>query len=203
LAIPADATNEHDCRRAADATLGALGRIDALVSNAFQQPPFEPLVDQANSTIKDSLDVNLFAALNMSRAVADTMRQQRSGCIVMVNSAILRHTRELFGAYKMGKFALLALAQSLATELGPDGIRVNSIAPGFIWDDAVRGFLQHTADQRGIAFEEMHEELLATHPLRRIPTPDEIADTVVLLASPLARAVTGQCLDVNAGEYFH
>lgn len=120
----------------------------------------------------------------------------------MVNSAILRHCRPAFGAYKMAKHALLGLARNLATEVGPCGIRVNSVAPGYIWANSVREYFELLAGQRGISPQEVYDEVAATHALARIPDADEISEAVVFLASDMARAITGQCLDVNAGEYY-
>ena len=112
----------------------------------------------------------------------------------MINSAVLRHSRLGFGGYKMAKSALLALAQSLATELGPQGIRVNSVAPGWIWGDSLKWYFGYLARQRGVDAQQVYDETAATIDLRRLPEPDEIADAVVFLASPMARAITGQCL---------
>lgn len=119
----------------------------------------------------------------------------------MINSAVLHHSRRTFGPYKMAKASLLALAQSLATELGPRGIRVNSVAPGYIWADNLKWYFNYLAEQRGITRDEVYAETAATIDLRRLPEADEIADAVVFFASPLARAITGACLDVNCGEY--
>jgi NAD(P)-dependent dehydrogenase (short-subunit alcohol dehydrogenase family) len=119
----------------------------------------------------------------------------------MINSAVLRHSRPGFGGYKMAKAALLALAQSLATELGPQGIRVNSVAPGYIWGDSLKWYFGYLARQRGVAAQQVYDETAATIDLRRLPEPDEVADAVVFLASPMARAITGQCLGVDCGEY--
>jgi NAD(P)-dependent dehydrogenase (short-subunit alcohol dehydrogenase family) len=107
------------------------------------------------------------------------------------------------GPFKLTKAALLAMAQSLATELGPQGIRVNSVAPGHIWGDSLKWYFGYLAKKRGITAEQVYEETAAPIDLGRLPEPDEIADAVVFLASDLARAITGQCLDVNCGEYHH
>jgi len=121
----------------------------------------------------------------------------------MINSAVLRHSRRTFGAYKMAKSALLSLSQSLASELGPDGIRVNTVAPGYIWAPNLKWYFAYLAKERGITPEEIYAETASTIDLRKLPEPDEIADAVVFLASSMARAITGQCLDVNGGEYHH
>jgi NAD(P)-dependent dehydrogenase (short-subunit alcohol dehydrogenase family) len=101
----------------------------------------------------------------------------------------------------MAKASLLAAAQSLATELGPRGVRVNSVAPSYIWADTLKQYFGYLAQKRGVPPEQVYDEAAAGTDLRRLTEPAEIADTVVFLASHLARAVTGQCLDVNAGEF--
>ena len=99
--------------------------------------------------------------------------------------------------------AMLAMAQSLATEFGPRGIRVNSVAPGHIWGDSLQWYFGYLAHKRGVEVQQIYDETAAGIDLRRLPVPDEVADAAVFLASPLARAITGQCLDVNCGEYHH
>ncbi|MGW9046604.1 SDR family oxidoreductase [Streptomyces lydicus] len=120
-----------------------------------------------------------------------------------VNSSVLRHSKRACGAYKIAKSALLALAQSLATELGPQGIRVNSVAPGPMWTDKVKDFIGGLAASRGLSLQEGYDEVAADMDLRRLQSPEETADAVLFLVSDLARAVTGHCLDVNCGEYHH
>ena len=121
----------------------------------------------------------------------------------MVNSMVVRFSQRTMGPYKLVKSALLAMAQSLATELGPRGVRVNSVAPGHIWGDSLQWYFGYLAHKRGVEVQQIYDETAAATDLRRLPEPDEIADAVVFLASPLARAITGQCLDVNCGEYHH
>jgi NAD(P)-dependent dehydrogenase (short-subunit alcohol dehydrogenase family) len=121
----------------------------------------------------------------------------------MINSMVVRFSQRTMGPYKLAKAALLAMAQSLATELGPRGVRVNSVAPGHIWGDSLKWYFGHLARKRGVEMQQIYEETASGIDLRKLPEPDEIADAVVFLASPLARAITGQCLDVNCGEYHH
>ena len=128
---------------------------------------------------------------------------ESTGSVVMINSMVVRYSQRRMGPYKLAKAALLAMAQSLATELGPQGIRVNSVAPGHIWGDSLKWYFGYQAHKRGVDIQEIYDETAAGIDLGRLPEPDEIADAVVFLASPLARAITGQCLDVNCGEYHH
>jgi len=90
-----------------------------------------------------------------------------------------------------------------ALAMPPRGIRVNSVAPGHIWGDSLKWYFGYLAHKRGVEVQEIYDETAAAIDLGRLPEPDEIADAVVFLASPLARAITGQCLDVNCGEYHH
>jgi NAD(P)-dependent dehydrogenase (short-subunit alcohol dehydrogenase family) len=202
VAVPADITDEQSAALLADAALAAFGRVDTLVNNAFAIPPLTSLADADLAAIRAALDTNVVATLRLTRLFTPALAASR-GSVVMINSAVLRHSRLPFGGYKMAKSALLALAQSLATELGPQGIRVNSVAPGYIWADSLKWYFGYLARQRGVDRQQVYDETAATTDLRRLPEPDEVADAVIFLASSMARAITGQCLDVNSGEYHH
>ncbi|WP_106400163.1 SDR family oxidoreductase [Actinocorallia populi] len=202
ITVRTDITDDDSCRRLVDTALAECGRLDGLVNNAFSIPPLADLGDTDPDGIRAAIETNVFAALRLTGLAAPALAEH-GGSVVMVNSSVLRHSRRTFGAYKMSKAALLALAQSLATELGPRGVRVNTIAPGYIWADNLKFYFKHLAKERGVPTRQVYEETAADIDLRRLPEPDEIADTAVFLLSPLARAVTGQCLDVNCGEFHH
>ncbi|WAL63739.1 SDR family oxidoreductase [Amycolatopsis cynarae] len=202
VVVPTDINDEADARHLVASTVEAFGRVDALVHNAFAIPPIMDLMDVELAAVRAGFETNVLAALRLTRMFVPALAESR-GSVVMINSAVLRHSRRTFGAYKMAKASLLALAQSLATELGPRGIRVNTVAPGYIWADNLKFYFAYLAKERGITPEQVYEETASTIDLRKLPEPDEIADTVVFLNSPLARIVTGQCLDVNGGEYHH
>ncbi len=200
--VKADITDAESAAGLVEAALAAFGRVDTLVNNAFAIPPLTSLAEAGLDTLREALDTNVIGTLRMTRLFAPALAASR-GSVVMINSAVLRHSRPGFGGYKMAKAALLALAQSLATELGPQGIRVNSVAPGYIWAGSLQWYFGYLARQRGVTAEQIYQETAATTDLNELPGPDAIADAVVFLASSLARAITGQCLDVNAGEFHH
>jgi NAD(P)-dependent dehydrogenase (short-subunit alcohol dehydrogenase family) len=202
LPVAVDITDDACAAHLAEATLAEFGRADTLVHNAFAIPPLTSLADADLGALQAAFDTNVLAVLRLTRLFTPALTASR-GSVVMINSAVLRHSRLPFGGYKMAKSALLALARSLATELGPKGIRVNSVAPGYIWADSLKWYFGQAARQRGVDRQQVYDEAAATTDLRRLPEPDEIADAVVFLASPMARAITGQCLDVNSGEYHH
>lgn len=202
VTVPADITSESDADTLAEAAVSAFGRVDVLVNNAFAIPPLGDLSDADLDAVRAGFETSSIAALRLTRLFTPTLADV-DGSVVMVNSMVLRHSQRGYGAYKMAKASLLALAQSLSTELGPRGIRVNSVAPGYIWADTLKWYFGYLAKKRGVSTEDVYTETAANTDLRRLPEPDEIADAVVFLASDMARAITGQCLDVNCGEYHH
>ncbi len=202
LAIPTDITDDGATAHLAEAALDAFGHVDALAYNALAMPPIADLADVSLAAIRTSLDANVVAALQLTRQFVPALAATR-GSVVMINSMVVRYSQRTMGPYKMAKAALLAMAQSLATELGPQGIRVNSVAPGHIWGDSLKWYFGYLAKKRGVDAQQIYDETAAAIDLGKLPEPDEIADAVVFLASGMARAITGQCLDVNCGEYHH
>ncbi|RRO18398.1 SDR family oxidoreductase [Saccharopolyspora rhizosphaerae] len=202
LVVPTDITDADDAAALANRSVEHFGRVDVLINNAFAIPPLADLADTELDAIRAGFETTSIAALRLTTLFAPALAESR-GSVLMVNSAVLRHSRRNYGAYKMAKSSLLSLAQSLASELGPQGVRVNSIAPGYIWADSLKWYLGHLAEQRGVSRDVVYEETAASTDLRKLPEPDEIADAALFLISDLARIVTGQCLDVNAGEFHH
>jgi NAD(P)-dependent dehydrogenase (short-subunit alcohol dehydrogenase family) len=202
LAIPTDITDEGATAHLAEAALDAFGHVDALAYNALAMPPIADLADVSLAAIRTSLGANVVAALQLTRLFVPALAAT-GGSVVMINSMVVRYSQRTMGPYKMAKAALLAMAQSLATELGPQGIRVNSVAPGHIWGDSLKWYFGYLAKKRGVDAQQIYDETAAAIDLGKLPEPDEIADAVVFLASGMARAITGQCLDVNCGEYHH
>lgn len=202
LPVPTDITDPASASALAGAAIDAFGRVDVLVNNAFQAPPLDELVDADLAAVRAGFETEVYAALRLVRLFAPTLRE-RQGSIVMVGSVAVRRSRPSFGAYKMYKSSVIALAQTLSAELGPAGVRVNTVVPGTIWADALKGYFAHLAAERGVPTQQIYDETAAGLDLRRLPEPDEVANAVVFLASDLAWAITGQCLDVNSGEFHH
>jgi NAD(P)-dependent dehydrogenase (short-subunit alcohol dehydrogenase family) len=200
VVVPADITDPASCQRIVDRTLEELGRVDVLLNNAFAIPPMEPLTTLDDDALRASNETNVLAPLRLTRLFADALAQTK-GNVVMVNSAVLFHSAPEFGGYKLAKGGLLHMARSLATELGPRGIRVNSVAPGWIYENVQKAYFDWLAAERRTTHQEVYDEIAATTDLCRLPLPEEVANAVVFLACDLASAITGQCLDVNCGEF--
>ena len=157
------------------------------------------LVDADLDEWRQVMEVNAFGALELLRPLLATLAE-RQGSVVLINTRQLR--RPTNGAYVMSKGALMAIGQVLAHELGPSGIRVNSVVPGWMWAAPVEDYFNRQAAAGGPSVEAQYDAVAGDFPLRRLPTADDVANSVVFLASDQAAAITGQALDVNAGEIF-
>jgi NAD(P)-dependent dehydrogenase (short-subunit alcohol dehydrogenase family) len=197
-----DVTNEADCERLVATALERFGRVDAVVNCAALDSLFGGL-DAAGdfSGWKATFDVNLFGSLHMTRAALPQLRQNR-GSVVFVSSQTQHHPPPavLQMAYAASKSALTGAMRHLANEVGGDGVRVNEIAPGWMWGPPVEMFVKMTARHRGVEEDVVLGELTSHMPLKRMATDGEVAEAIVFFASDRAAGITGQTLLVNAGE---
>jgi NAD(P)-dependent dehydrogenase (short-subunit alcohol dehydrogenase family) len=203
VCVPTDIAQEADCRRLADTAAAELGGIDILVNNAFRGGLEPPIADADLAEWRRIFDVNVFGSVQLTQAVVPHLRRRGGGAIVFINSMSMRLIEPKFGGYAASKGALMTAAQTLAKELGPDKIRVNSVVPGYIWGPALQGYFKLLAQQQQTTPEAVYAAIASRTALNHIPTSEEIADAVLFFASDLARAITGQALDVNAGHFFH
>lgn len=198
---PTDVTDEVQCARLVETTVGAFGRVDVLINNAFMQPPMVRVADDTTENWRKAFEVNAFGPLQLTRAAIPAMREHGAGSIVFVASMSVRNADEKLGAYSASKAAVLSAAKTLARELGPDGIRVNSVLPGYVWGPNLQWWFDHLATKQGRTQQEVYDEVAAGTAMRHLPTSAEVADAIVFFASDLSRVVTGAVLDVNAGHW--
>ncbi|OZI77716.1 SDR family NAD(P)-dependent oxidoreductase [Bordetella genomosp. 12] len=189
----------RDRRAAADWIAGVEngGAVDILINNAGgvagQAPqPIEAVSDAQWDTI---IDINLGAAFAVSRAVAAAMKAAGRGVIVNISSgAALQASLTGVQAYCSAKHAVLGLTRQLAHELGPHGVRVNAVAPGFVITNAAT---QRQWDAMGA---DGQAALLRGIALRKLATPADIANATLWLASDLSAMINGQILSVDGGK---
>jgi 3-oxoacyl-[acyl-carrier protein] reductase len=168
-------------------TLAEFGRVDVAVACAGQA--VDGLIVRAKpADIDTMLDVNLKSAFYLVAAVARPMMKQRAGAIVLVSSIVGVAGNAGQAAYAASKAGLLGLAKSVAKELGSRNVRVNAVAPGLI----------ETAMTESMP-EQARAHYLATIPLGRAGTPDDVSGVVTFLCSDAARYVTGQTIVVDGG----
>jgi NAD(P)-dependent dehydrogenase (short-subunit alcohol dehydrogenase family) len=197
-----DVTDESQRRALVDGTVESLGRVDVLVNNAFVQPPFKRIEYETEEMFRTAFEVNVLGGLGMARAVIPAMQAQGGGSIVFINTMSIRTTLVKTGAYAASKSALFAAARVLAREHGRDGIRVNSVMPGYVWGPNLEWYFNHLADKEGVTPQDVYDRVAQETALRHLPTGAEVADAVVFFASDLSRVITGQSLDVNGGHWF-
>jgi NAD(P)-dependent dehydrogenase (short-subunit alcohol dehydrogenase family) len=189
--VACDVTEPDACRHAAEGILERAGQIDVLVNNAGVSQPLKTM-EISQEDYDKVLDVSLRGTLNMSQAVIPSMRSRRSGSIICIASVSGQQGGGLFGGphYCAAKAGVMGLARAMAKEFGPDGIRVNSIAPS--WMD--------TGITVGMTDEKL-AEIIGDVPLGRGGEASDVAGVAVFLASELASYVTGTTIDVNGGSY--
>ena len=196
--ITDDAQVDNLVKRATD----EYGHIDVVINNAFRVPSMKPLADTTFEHIREAIELTVLGALRLTQGFTPALAESK-GSVVNVNSMVIRHSQPKYGAYKMAKAALLAMSQSLATELGGQGIRVNSVAPGYIWGGTLQSYFAHQAGKYGTSVEQIYDAAAAASDLKRLPTEDEVASAILFMASDLSSGITGATLDVNCGEFKH
>ncbi|MBZ4015229.1 SDR family NAD(P)-dependent oxidoreductase [Streptomyces purpurogeneiscleroticus] len=191
VVVRADTAEEAGVDRLFDAAADRLGPVTGLVNNAGVTGPLGRLADADTAVLRRVLDVNVLGALLCCRRAAQVMAPRRAGAIVNVSSAAATlGSPGDYVHYAASKAALDALTVGLAKELGPDGIRVNAVAPGITDTD------MHAA----MGAPDRAARAAPGIPLGRAGEPDEIAAAIAWLLSPDASYTTGTVLRVSGGR---
>jgi NAD(P)-dependent dehydrogenase (short-subunit alcohol dehydrogenase family) len=196
LAICADVTDERDVAEAFKRALDAFGRVDFGVNNAGISQTPAPTADIGYDEWTRVLLVNVTGTWLCMREQLRHMSKLRSG--VIVNTASFAGLRSLPGnsAYVTSKHAVVGLTKNAAVEYAPLGIRINAIAPGGIQTPMMDRSLDGLDSTQRVA---ALESIANLHSMKRIGTPDEIADGILFLCSAQASFITGVCLSVDGG----
>ena len=190
----ADLADAEAVRRMVDAAADRLGGLDVLVNNAgvFEAHPItETTYEQWQRAWTDTLAVNLVGAANVTWCAVQHMVRGGGGHIVNVSSRGAFRGEPSQPAYGASKAGVIAFGQSLARALGPHGIAVMAVAPGFTDTEMAA---EELAGEKG-------EQRRAESPLGRVATPEEVASAVVFLASGDAVMASGAVLDINGASY--
>jgi NAD(P)-dependent dehydrogenase (short-subunit alcohol dehydrogenase family) len=197
---PTDIEDTVDCAGLASLAADRFGAVDGLVNCAARYALSGGIEDSDLDEWEAVLRTNVIGSMQMTRAALPGLKLRR-GSVVFIGSQTTYWPYLPQPAYDASKGGVLAASMALAKELGPSGVRVNSVVPTWMWGPAVEGYVQQTAAERGVPVEEVIGEITAGIPLGEIPTEQDVADAVVFLLSARARMITGQALFVNGGEY--
>jgi len=185
-----DVTNEDEVKSVIASILKRFSKIDVLVNNVGIWK--EGKINKMNlAQWEETLKVNLTSMFLFSRYVIPSMKLRRSGKIINISSTAGQRGEANYSHYAASKGGMISFTKSLASELGPYNINVNSVAPGWVLTDM---------SKLALANKKSLEEELKKIPLGRIATADDIAGPVLFLASDLSRHINGEILNVNGGS---
>lgn len=190
MLIRADVSRVAAVEKMIDSTVARFGSIDILVANAgiWKEAAIEQM---SENEWDETIDVNLKSVYACCHAAARVMIPLRRGTMILVSSTAGQRGEPFHSHYAATKGGIISMTKSLAAELGPRGITVNCVAPGWVATDMTDEALNDSKVRRKI------RDLI---PLGRVATPDEIAGPILFLASALASHVNGEVLNVNGGS---
>jgi NAD(P)-dependent dehydrogenase (short-subunit alcohol dehydrogenase family) len=189
--VPTDITDEDQVAAAVEAARAATGRLDAVVTSAGGSETMGPLTQLDVAAWRRTVDLNLTGTMLVIKHAGAPMAAQGGGSIVAVSSIASAVTHRWFGAYGPSKAGLDHLCQLAADELGPSGVRVNTVLPGLTRTDLVEMITQPGP---------VLDDYLSCMPLRRVGEVEDVAALVRFLIGPEASWITGQSIAVDGGH---
>ena len=198
LAIRMDLNQPAQIRALVDSTLEHFGQLDILVLNAGGPKPGD-FLSLTPEDWRAAFNLTMMSAVHLCYAVVPIMLQAGTGSIVASQSVSVKEPIENLILSNSLRMAVIGLLKSLANELGPRGIRVNSINPSWTWTERVEQLRQDRATRNGTSIEEESKKITASIPLGRMGRVEEYGKAIAWLASPAASFIHGHALMFDGG----
>jgi NAD(P)-dependent dehydrogenase (short-subunit alcohol dehydrogenase family) len=200
LAVPTDISDLAQCAALVDRTVAELGRVDVVVTVATTSGAHATVEELDFADYRRAFELNVLGVLEVSRLAAKHMRAVGGGSIVQISSLAATSMLLKQTAYSSTKRAMMVASFTMAKELGPDGIRVNIVTPGFTTGDDLDALFASIAERTGKDADAVSEQVAKSAALRRHVDPEDIAEAVAFLAGPRSRNITGVEIKVDAGQ---
>lgn len=200
LPLVCDVTKEQDIRHAIDKTIKAFGGLNLLITNAGG-PPTGLIDDLDATTWRSALELNLISTINMCRIALPALRVSAANhaSILMVSSLSAKQPITSLYLSNVSRAGVQGFAKGLSEEIGPEGITVNTILPGYTKTDRLSHLSESLNAQTGTPIDEIEAGWAASSALKRIGTEDEFAAAATFLLSARASFITGQAVVVDGG----
>lgn len=195
-AIKADVSSDTDVNALFAQATDHLGGLDILVNNAGIAGETGRVENLDAAEWRKCLDVSLTGQFLCAARAVPAIRAAGGGSVINISSVAGKFGYAFRTPYASAKYGIIGLTESLAKELGPDGIRVNAVLPGIVEGPRIQGVIADRARQTGVSHAEMERQYLEKVSMRQMVTARDIAEMVSFLASPLARLVSGQSISV-------
>jgi len=198
LSQATDVTREDQVSALVERVIETFGRIDVLVANAGG-PPASRFETTELSDWKSGIDLSLLSTILLCRAVVPRMKERRSGRIVAVTSISVKQPVDGLILSNTARAGVVGLMKTLSNELGPFGIGVNVVCPGYTKTDRLVDLASRLSRQEGVPQESIYARWTSQIPMGRLGEPSEFASVVAFLCSERASYVTGTCIQVDGG----
>jgi 3-oxoacyl-[acyl-carrier protein] reductase len=197
---PLDVTDGDAVARFVEAVAAKFGRIDVCVTNAGG-PPAKNFLSLTPEEWRKAVELNFLSVVSFARAAIPYMQKNQWGRLITITSVSVKQPIADLVLSNAVRASVVGLVKSLANEFGKDGILVNNVAPGYTATERLSELAGTRALAAGVSEQEIYQRWAADVPVRRLGRPEEIADTIVWLASDRASYITGQTILVDGGIY--
>ena len=199
LSIECDVSRPDQVERVARDILGHYGHVDAIVANAGISGPVKPMHEITFEEWRHCLGIDLDGIFLTFKSFVPALISQRRGSMIAISSVTGKRPMIDRTPYAAAKMGVIGLVRTLAVELGPYGIRVNTVCPGAVDGPRFHATIERQAAARGSSVEQTRAQFVAAAPLNRMLDASEVAAACVFLASDAGSAITGEDLNVSAG----